>query len=310
MQSLLRVHRWKENPTLNGVNMSKYIKCGPAVFHLRDFCNNSPFSIWQWKLDPFITAFPSDDATEISFENTFVDIQNAELINREKDGFYSREVLKTESGTVHRLVRNSNSQVMLSFFADKSYKKISLTEDNTDSMGQAVFEFAGRLAMYSMIEKNILPFHGVLTEYNGKGIIITAPSETGKTTHARLWRDEKNALIINGDNACCYKENGKWKGFGIPWSGTSGECINRTVEIAALVILERGKENKVCRMNEYEAFCGVHSLIHYPSWDYKKTQISVDLCNEILKDIPAFRLECRPDSESVEVLCKALEESL
>lgn len=287
--------------------MSKYIKCGPAVFHLRDLCNNSPFSTWQWKLDPFITALPSADATKISFAKNEIDTHNAQSVSCEKDGFFSREVIQCESGTVHRLVRNSNSQVMLSFFADESYKIINLIEDNTDSSGQAAFEFLGRLAVYSMIEQAVLPFHGVLVEYNGKGIIITAPSETGKTTHARLWRDEKNALIINGDNSCCRKENGKWQGLGIPWCGTSGECINRTVEIAALVILERGEENKAFRLNEYDAFCGVHPMIFYPSWDCKKTETAIDLCNEFLKDIPAFKLECRPDSEAVDVLHRALE---
>ena len=287
--------------------MDIFIKCGPAVFNLRDFCNKSPFSTWQWKLDPFITASPLSDATEISFRKTEVDLQNAKIVCCEKEGFFSREVIRAENGTVHRLVRNSNSQVVLSFFADESIKKISLAEDNTEPSGQSAFEFVGRLALYSMIEKNVLSFHGVLMEYNGKGIIIAAPSETGKTTHARLWRKEKNALIINGDNSCCWKENGKWQGFGIPWCGTSGECINRKVDVAALVILERGEENKVTRLKEYDAFRSVYSLIQYPSFDFEKTQSAIDMCNGFLKDIPAFKLECRPDSEAVRVLHKALE---
>lgn len=309
MPNLSRALLLRKNLTPTGVNMSKFIKCGPAVFHLRDFCNKSPFSTWQWKLDPFITASPSSAVTEIDLNKTTVSISGATAVSCEKDGFFSREVLRTDSGMLWTLRRNSSSETVISVFADES-DNIRLVEDKTETSGKAAFEFVGRIAVRSMLKNSVITFHGVLMEYNGRGIIITAPSETGKTTHARLWRDEKNALIINGDNACCYKENGKWKGFGIPWSGTSGENINRETEIAALVILQRGEKNKAFRMNEYDAFKGVLPMIHYPSWDIEKTQIAVDLCNDFLKDIPVFGLGCRPDSDSVEVLHKALEDVL
>ena len=64
--------------------------------------------------------------------------------------------------------------------------------------------------------------HGVLMEWQGKGIILTASSGTGKTTHARLWREYENALIINGDRVLIRKEEGQWYAFGTPWSGSSG----------------------------------------------------------------------------------------
>lgn len=288
--------------------MNIFLKCGPAVFLLRDFCNESPFVTWQWKLDPFRTDSASEDVTEINFNKTAVDIANISTVSREKDGFYSREVLKTENGTVWKLIRNNNSEVVLSFAVDDSERKIQLIEDNTETSGQAAFEFLSRIAVYSMIDSSVLTFHGVLMEINGKGVIISAPSETGKTTHARLWRDEKNALIINGDNACCYKENGVWKGFGIPWSGTSGENLNRNVEIAALAILERAEENNVRRIDEYYAFRKLYSLIHYPSWDIRKTDAAFDLCNDFLHDVPVFELECLPDIDAVETLHRALEE--
>lgn len=290
--------------------MSMYIECGPVVFLLRDFYDKKPFTTWHWKLDQFKARSVPDKFTEINFNKTTVDISGARTVNCQKDGFYKREIIKADNGTVWRLIKNSTSEVILSFYVDDFNNKISLLEDKTETNGQAAFEFLSRTAVYSMLDSSVLSFHGVLMEYNGKGIIISAPSETGKTTHARLWRDEKKALIINGDNSCCYKEDDSWKGFGIPWSGTSGEQINRSVEIVAAVILERADENKADRINDYDAFCNLHSLIQYPTWDTEKADRAIALCNDFLKDVPVFKLRCKPDTDAVDTLCKALEDLL
>lgn len=307
MLSLSRVHPLKRSLTPAGAKMNIHIKCGPVVFELRDFCNKSPFETRWWRLDPFATDSPSDNTVTINFNKTDADLTGFAVVNQEKDGFYSREVLKANGATVCRLIRNSTGETALSVGIDSEYKTITLIEDNTQTDAVAVFEFIGRYAMHAMIEYGVLPFHGVLMEHNGKGIIICAPSGVGKTTHARLWRDKKNALIINGDNACCHKENGVWKGFGIPWCGTSGESVNRSAEIAAIVVLERGAENKVHRLEEYDAFCKLLPLIHYPLWSSKNTSVATELCTEFLKDIPAFRLECKPDAQAVETLFNELE---
>ena len=287
--------------------MSIYIKCGPVVFQLRDFYDKSPFATWHFKLDQFKTDSLSDKIIEIDFNKTKVNTDDARTFISKKDGFYTHEVLKTADATVWNLKKNNTNDVVLSFSVDDFNNKINLIEDKTETNGQAAFEYLSKIALYSMIDSSVLSLHGVLIEYKGKGIIISAPSGIGKTTHARLWRDEKNALVINGDNSCCFKEDGVWKGFGIPWSGTSGEQINRKVRIVAAVVLERADKNRAYPLNVYDAFCNLQSLVHYPSWDMKKSERAIDLFNEFLNDIPVFKLECRPDAEAVETLFKTLE---
>ena len=51
------------------------------------------------------------------------------------------------------------------------------------------YEKIGNLFAWAMPGKGALMLHGVLMEWQGKGIILTASSGTGKTTHARLWRE-------------------------------------------------------------------------------------------------------------------------
>lgn len=162
---------------------------------------------------------------------------------------------------------------------------------------------------YLLLSHDILTFHGVLMEYQGKGIIISAASGVGKTTHARLWRDLKHALIINGDRATCRKLVDGWKGYGLPWSGTSGEQINRNVPIQALVVLERGERNTAEVVNGLDAFGKALPHVQCPTWDIDMTTQAMDLFEGFLGKIPVIHLQCRPDAEAVDVLHRVLKEN-
>lgn len=284
-------------------------KFGPAVISLRDFSVNNLFAMWHWRLDQFKTDAPLTPHLQINLNPLNSEIPTAsKALSEEKSGFFCKNVFKLENGDMlWTLTEKSTGKNMLSFTVSRDYKSIQLLEDNTDTAGTAAFEYLSKIFLYSTIKSNVLSIHGVLMEYNGSGIIIAAPSETGKSTHARMWRDTKNALIINGDNACCYKKDGVLTGFGIPWCGTSGEAINRQVPVKALVILKKGTHNTARRLSQYDGFTECFPLIHRPQWDKVLTEISVDLLNDFITEIPVIELTCLPDEESVNVLENALE---
>lgn len=166
----------------------------------------------------------------------------------------------------------------------------------------------GNIFAYSILNKNAIVFHGVIIEYKGMGIIISAKSGIGKTTHARMWRDFKDAIIINGDRALCRKKDDKWYAYGSPWNGSSGECMNRKVPIKAIIMLEQSQVNKVHRLSPFDASLKLIERTFAPSWDSSLMNKALDTIDNIVSEIPILRLECRPDLESVEVLEKALED--
>ena len=86
-----------------------------------------------------------------------------------------------------------------------------------------------RLAIYReiaerMVERDVLLFHGSAILVDGVSYLFTAPSGTGKSTHARLWRENLPALghtvsMVNDDKPLL-----KFTGEGIfvcgtPWNG-------------------------------------------------------------------------------------------
>ena len=201
-----------------------------------------------------------------------------------------------------------SGETLLSYTVNHTWSEIVFAEDRSMTAGQMAFEYLGHIFPACGLMKDMLTFHGVLLEYSGYGLIISAPSGTGKTTHARLWRDRKRALIINGDRAACRKKGGIWTGFGIPWSGTSGEQVNRSVPVKALVVLERGGENCASRIAGREAFGAVLPHVQCPAWDAQLTGRMLGLLDDFLRNIPVIRLRCLPDGEAADVLAKAVED--
>ena len=281
-----------------------------AVCRFEGFGSSSFCDSWQWKLDPYRCLDKSQDCYELIFRNGSLDseaLDFSEKVYEVQDGFFLRQVFRLAKGeTLWRYVRKSSGEVLLSYIVDSAWSQVTLCEDYSNTAGHMAFEYLGHIFPACGLKMDMLTFHGVLLEYKGYGLIISASSGTGKTTHARLWRDEKHALILNGDRAVCRKIEGKWTGFGLPWSGTSGEQINRSVPIKAVVVLERKEVNRAFSISGEEALTGILSNLQCPTWDARLTGKAMDLLDDFLRHVPVIRLQCRPDKEAVEVLEKAL----
>ena len=292
--------------------MSTYCLASLAgmLCQFRQYGSSSFCDSWEWKLDPY-SVYDRHQPVDLYIENADVAIDEETVLYEQQDGFFLRRISRTkEGGTLWQYLRKKNLNVLLSYHVSADWKRITLLKDHSSSCGQMAFEYLAHLLTACMLAHGLLTFHGVLMEYEGNGIIISAASGTGKTTHARLWRDLRRALIINGDRAVCAKTAEGWKGYGLPWSGTSGEQINRSVAIRALVVLRRGETNEAHRISALEAFHQVFAHVLYPSWDKALAEKMMDLLESFLRDVPIFLISCRPDAESVDVLHAALDEVL
>lgn len=173
------------------------------------------------------------------------------------------------SGFYDWLTKLNHKTDGLSFRISPEWDKFTLYKDQTNTKGERAFREFGFLFSYAVLNHHACVFHGVVLEYKGKGILLMAASGTGKTTHARMWRDYKNALILNGDRGLCRRIDGIWYAYGMPWSGTSGEYINRKVPISCIVNLNRGKENEVHVLSVFDGTLRLMQRIFAPSWPGK-----------------------------------------
>lgn len=160
---------------------------------------------------------------------------------------------------------------------------------------------------HALLSYGVLLFHCAYILTPKGAILFTAPSGTGKSTQAELWKRHRGAQIINGDRAAIRVENGKAMACGVPFSGSSDCCENMTAPILAIVGLSQAKENDIHRLTGSVAVQELlHGVYRLPEHRDDTPQI-VDLAIEISKCVPVYHLSCLPDEGAVVALERELE---
>ena len=142
-------------------------------------------------------------------------------------------------------------------------------------------------------------FHCSYIDRNGKAILFTAPSETGKSTQAELWRELRGAEIINGDRAAVRLEDGVLLAEGIPFAGSSEYCKNRSLPIEAIVYLGQAPRTTIRKMRGYEAFSRIWEGVSVNTWDKEDMELVSGVVQHVAERIPVFHMPCTPDESAV-----------
>lgn len=153
-----------------------------------------------------------------------------------------------------------------------------------------------------------LPLHCSAVDVGGRALLFCGPSGIGKSTQAGLWRSLEGAEIINGDRAALYFDEcgDRPLAASLPVAGTSGICVNRTLPIAAAVILGQAKENACRRLGPIEAFAGLMNNSAFEKDSREQLDAVSALCAKAAGKVPVFRLDCTPDAGAIAALKQEL----
>ena len=158
-----------------------------------------------------------------------------------------------------------------------------------------------------MAQAEGLVFHCSFIEFDGRAILFTAPSETGKSTQAELWRRHRGARIINGDRAAIRWDGSQLLAEGLPFCGSSEHCENASLPIGAIVYLAQAPRTSIRRMGGYEAFSRIWEGVCVNTWDRSDMERVSDLVQKLATFVPVYYLPCTPDESAVTALEQALE---
>ena len=159
-------------------------------------------------------------------------------------------------------------------------------------------------------KKDALILHCAYVEYEGKAILFSAPSETGKTTQANLWEKYRGSRTVNGDKALLQRLDGQWTAQGWPVCGTSEICYNEKTPVGAIVMLSQGKENTVKKLGALQSFSQLYSQITVNTWNKGFVENNMGLIGQLTGEVPVFHLSCTISEDAVVCLEKALAEVL
>ena len=152
------------------------------------------------------------------------------------------------------------------------------------------------------VENDGFILHSSCIAYNGEAVLFTAVSGTGKSTQADLWKKYRGAEIINGDRMMVQVTETGCRTVGIPFSGSSGICKNKTLPLKAIVCLSQAPENTICRLRGVRAFRQIWEGCSVPTWDRTAVEQCMNTVTRVLGTVPVWHLCCRPDEGAVQTL--------
>ncbi len=203
---------------------------------------------------------------------------------------YSGEKMQNGFSTANR----SGSSVRIEF-AESYRGKISAKNALEESGIFRMLAEHGRVVLHSSY---------IITQ-RGEALLFSAPSGTGKSTQAELWRSYAGARVINGDRALVKAENGVTAN-GILFSGTSGISENVTAPLRAIVLLRQSEKNEIRSVSGKEAFMRLLPQCSYYPDEEENLRIVTGILAEIISAVPVYDFGCVPDESAVSALSEVL----
>lgn len=148
---------------------------------------------------------------------------------------------------------------------------------------------------------NVVLFHSSAVAVDGAAYMFAALSGTGKSTHARLWREllGERAVMVNDDKPFLrVAEGGGGIVYGSPWDGKHRLSNNIEVPLRAVCLLERAPENRIERITKAEALPRLLLQVYRP-YDPAAMEKTMTLLDRL--DAAFYRLHCNMDLSAAEL---------
>lgn len=167
------------------------------------------------------------------------------------------------------------------------------------------------LALYrKLLERmsldDVMMFHCSALTLDGRAYLFTAPSGTGKSTHAGLWRKRfgERVVMVNDDKPLLGVRGEKIIVYGSPYSGKEQLQTNTAAPVDGIVVLYQNPENIIRPLDAREAFPHLLIQSHRPR-NAEGMHHILDILNR-MTGLPVYSLGCTISDEAVRMAYQAL----
>lgn len=146
--------------------------------------------------------------------------------------------------------------------------------------------------------------HGSVIAVDGNAYMFAAPSGTGKSTHARLWREYlgERAVMVNDDKPLLHVENGEVTAYGTPWNGKHHLGANISAPLKGICFLSRGETNSIEPASKSEVYGSLLMQTYRPS-DPAAMKLTLSLLDKLTEIVPLYKLRCNMDISAAKTAC-------
>ena len=272
-------------------NMGKYNIAGINLDFTYSFNDYFPGKIEKYqinnniKCDYKLTSTVTDVIPDIIHDNYF------ERKNKRIYDFGDSETVA---------VYDKNKNIIIKISYDKNYNDINIVfnECLKEKLSEYEYIITGLYFFDIALKNNLIPIHASAIKFNDEGILFSAPSGIGKSTHANLWKQAyTDVVVINDDKPLIKNIDGKLYVFGSPWSGKSILNENIAVRLKSIVFLKQNKENYIEEITDKEKLTLLFQNTYRPIHKQTTDKI-IDEIDFIIKHIPIYVYHCNKNIEA------------
>ena len=152
-------------------------------------------------------------------------------------------------------------------------------------------------------------FHGSSLAVDGRGVLFTAKSGTGKSTHTRFWRQEfgERVRMVNDDKPFLHVGENGVTVYGTPWRGKHALGENTQAPLEAIYFVNRGEENSVQPISPRELYPLLLQQTYTPD-DPNAMVKTLALVERLSRSVKLLKLYCNLDPQAAHVALDALEQ--
>lgn len=195
--------------------------------------------------------------------------------------------------------------------------EITVSQEEIDNEKEFLPEFPDHYiesnCIYRKIAAKILDYNGIImhacvVEKDGKAFAFSAPSGTGKSTHARLWIETfDDAKIINGDKPLLRLIDGTLYAYGTPWCGKEALNINTKCRLDSICFLSQSESNSIEKIDKTTALTKIFTQLLMPD-NETQTDSFFSMIETIFDKVKFYSLKCNMQKDAAVVAYEGMKE--
>jgi len=265
----------------------------------------------QYQLDHYfnqsIEAYEifDDHPVDYTIESFLCD--HIDLPEGHKKSIRNPHVINDEN---HRILYavDKQEQVKSLVVHDHDFKnsKIYINTKATSSLAETEYVLIGVIFMEIALKEGFMAIHASAILYKDQAILFSAPSQTGKSTHANLWKEMfPQVSYLNDDKPLLKVVHDQVMVYGTPIAGQKAINTNQYAPLKSIVFISQGKTNTMTKLTKDSALPLLMKNILRPSSE-KNWDMVLKILEFVMDKIPIYTLDATKDYEAVKKVYQVL----
>jgi len=141
-----------------------------------------------------------------------------------------------------------------------------------------------------------------MKDHEDRGLLFLGNSGAGKSTTARLWKNEPEVLLLSDDRLVLRRAGSGFWMYGTPWHGDARVYSPDRVALSKIFFLKHARKNAVTKLSPAQAAAAVLKRSFPTFWDKKGMAFSLRFCSELVRRIPCYEFGFLPDKTAVDFI--------